>query len=319
MLRLADRVPASWKRIYAGWLARRIPAANAVVLNQRNLFIFLSRQGMYFLLLVALIWMGATNYQNNLAYALAFLLLSVLFVCILQTFSNLSGLRLRLVDAEPVFAGDMASFRIALSSPALQQQLHFFWRGQQPEGVSVAGSAEVLVKLQHQTDRRGYLQPGRLCVQTFFPLGLIRCWTWLDLAAEVLVYPRPEPEDYRVCMRHDGDEKLAMVAGSDEYFALKPYVAGEALARVAWKHYAAGRGLFVRDYADFQGGDIWLDFAAMSAVDTELRLSQLCYCALQLHALQRPFGLRLPGQQIAPGSGEPHLRAVLRLLALFPS
>jgi uncharacterized protein (DUF58 family) len=106
-----------------------------------------------------------------------------------------------------------------------------------------------------------------------------------------------------------------MVKGSEDYFALKPYVQGDPLSHVAWKQHAAGRGLFVREYVDYRGSDIWLDYAVMPDADPELRLSKLCYCALQLHEQSRVFGLRLPDKIIEPDTGQTHLDSVLEALA----
>lgn len=323
MLQWADKVPTSWKLRYTRWLNQRIPVKTSVALSQKNLFIFPGKQGLYFLLLVLLIWIGATNFQSNLAHALAYLLLAVMFVAILQTFANMSGLRIRFIDAEPVFAGETASFRFEFSASALHQQLDMFWPEQAHTMINLDNTINLdktlgsYRMLQHQTERRGVLAPGRFCLQTYFPLGIVRCWTWLDLAANVIVYPAPEEADYRDCCTGEGEEGAVAVYGSEEYFALKPYVAGESLSRIAWKQYAAGRGMFARDYTELKGGSVWLDFNAIADASVEKKLSKLCYCALQLQKLNRPFGLKLPGKTIDVGNGDAHLRTVLRALALY--
>src|SRR5690606_27975345 len=61
---------ARWQR----WLARRIPRARAVTLDQRRIFIFPTPAGLAFLGLLALLLLVAINYQNNLAFALVFFL-----------------------------------------------------------------------------------------------------------------------------------------------------------------------------------------------------------------------------------------------------
>jgi uncharacterized protein (DUF58 family) len=317
MLQWADKLPSSWKQRYTRWLNHRIPVRNAVALSQKNLFIFLGNQGLVFLILILLIWIGATNFQSNLSHALAYLLLAVLFVAILQTFANMSGLRLRFVDAEPVFVGETAHFRFELASSAAHQQLEMFWPDQSPTLINLENTVGSYVLLQHRTLKRGVMKPGRFCLHTYFPLGMVRCWTWLDLDASVVVYPKPVEEDYRACSTGDGDEGAMAAYGSDEYFSLKPYVEGESLSRIAWKQYAAGRGMFVRDYTELKGGSVWLDFSVMTDANIEIRLSKLCYCALQLQQLNRPFGLKLPAQTIDVASGDAHLRSVLRALALY--
>ncbi len=321
MSRLRAALPDSWQQRYQRWLDRRIPPQKSLQLHQRNLFIFLSRQGLYFLLLVSLVWIGATNFQNNLAFALSFFLLAVLLVAILQTFANASGLRLRFIDAEPVFAGDVVIARFELHSVALHQQLEFSWPQQESTMATVLPSISQIMLLHHKTNKRGLLRPGRFRMQTLYPLGIVRCWSWLDLDVELLIYPKPETADFLLCCSGYGDESRSeIVAGSDEYFSLKSYVEGESLSRVAWKQYAAGRGLFVREYADLRGGEIMLDLSVMSDSSIELRLSKLCYCALQLHEQSRVYGLKLPGKTvIEAAAGDQQLRAVLTALALYQS
>jgi len=318
MSRLLAALPDSWRRRYQRWLDRRIPPQKSLQLHQRNLFIFLSRHGLYFLLLIALVWIGATNFQNNLAFALSFFLLAVLLVAILQTFANASGLRLRFIDAEPVFSGDVVLARFELLSTALHQQLEFSWPQQESISATVHRSVPQVILLPHKTSRRGFLRPGRFRMQTFYPLGIVRCWSWLDLDVELLVYPKPEAADFHTCSSGNGEDNGGIVAGGDEYYSLKPYAEGESLSRVAWKQYAAGRGLFVREYVDLRGGEVMLDFSMMSDPDIELRLSKLCYCALQLHEKSRAYGLKLPGKAVIEVStGEQQLHAVLAALALY--
>jgi len=158
--------PHSWQRRYQAWLDRRIPRCSSVQLSQRNVFIFLSRHGLYFLVLDALLWVGATNYQNNLIYALSFLLLAVLFIAILLTFSNVSGLQLRFVDAEPVFAGEVLHARIELSAKSLRQQLVFNWPEQQAVAVTVFPDKPTMLLLPHETQKRGVMRLGRLRLQS---------------------------------------------------------------------------------------------------------------------------------------------------------
>lgn len=311
-------LPRRWQLRYQRWMDKRIPPSRSMVLHQKNLFIFLSSQGGAYLLLTILLWIGATNYQNNLVMALCFLLLSILFVVIHQTFANLSGLQLRFVSAEPVFAGDVAQFTVELTSASSHQQLLLGWPEASETMVSVQAGVPVYCRLSYPAPKRGVFRPGRFRLQTFFPLGVIRCWSWLDLCAEVLVYPAPLEADYRQYAGGDSDDQGMMVAGSDDFFALRNYVTGDSLSRVAWKQYAAGRGLFVREYVDYRGSDIWLDFQAMPDPDPEVRLSKLCFCALQLAASGRPFGLRLLQEKIEPASGDVHLKQVLRALAECP-
>ncbi len=316
-------MPAGWHVYFfesrmKRWLDKRIPLAKTVRLGQRNLFIFPSRLGLVYFVLVTLLWIGATNYQSSPAYGLCFLLLSVLWLAVLYTFANVSGLQIRFVDAISVFVGDTAHFQFEISSTSAHQKLDFFWPNETIITLSLSKNSPVFLHLPATTHTRGYFYPARFCLQSTYPLGIVRCWTWLNLESKTLVYPKPIETDYQLCSRgNDTDNGLA-VTGNDDYFSLKLHHEGDLLSRVAWKQYAAGRGLFVREYVDYQGSKLWLDFSALDDADVELRLSKLCYCVLQSHKEDRPYGLRLPSGVIAPNTGEPHLHNCLRALALYP-
>jgi uncharacterized protein (DUF58 family) len=62
--------------------------------------------------------------------------------------------------------------------------------------------------------------------------------------------------------------------------------------------------------------ELWLDFAQVGIAEREARLSRLTAWVLQADKLGVDFGLRLPGQQIAPAAGEAHKRRCLEALAL---
>lgn len=181
----------NWPR-WQRWLNRRIPPASSVELNQRRVFILPTRQGGAFGLALLVMLLAAINYQNSLAYGLTFLLLSLGVVTILHTYRNLAGLRLTALGADPVFAGERAGFRVRLESPRrARQAIAVGWPERPLEYADLAGDAAAEVLLFHPTERRGWLRPGRLRVESRFPLGLLVAWSWVDLRQQALVYPRP--------------------------------------------------------------------------------------------------------------------------------
>lgn len=146
-------------------------------LNQRRVFILPTRQGGAFGLALLVMLLAAINYQNSLAYGLTFLLLSLGVVTILHTYRNLAGLRLTALGADPVFAGERAGFRVRLESPRrARQAIAVGWPERPLEYADLAGDAAAEVLLFHPTERRGWLRPGRLRVESRFPLGLLVAW-----------------------------------------------------------------------------------------------------------------------------------------------
>jgi uncharacterized protein (DUF58 family) len=85
---------------------------------------------------------------------------------------------------------------------------------------------------------------------------------------------------------------------------------------MAWKVLARGGEPAVRFYTDLGAQPEWLEWSALDGLDVEGRLSQLCRWVLQCEAgPPRPYGLRLPGNEIPPGHGALHRARCLRALA----
>ena len=183
---------AALKPLWQRWLARRIPPAASVRLNQRRIFILPSRVGAVFAVALLLMLLVGINYQNSLAYGLTFLLVSVFVVTILHTYRNLAGLVLKAGGGGAVFVGEQARFRVRLESPEREHQaVALGWPPSDLVLRDVPRQGQTEVDLSQPAVRRGWLRPERLRVESRFPLGLLVAWSWVDLRQQALVYPRP--------------------------------------------------------------------------------------------------------------------------------
>ncbi|VXD01490.1 DUF58 domain-containing protein [Pseudomonas sp. 8Z] len=311
---------ASLKPYWRRWLARRMPAAASVRLNQRRIFIVPSGVGVAFGLVLLLMLLVAINYQNSLAYALTFLLAAIFVVAILHTYRNLASLVLKAGGGRAVFMGEQAMFRVRLESLGREHQaVALGWPPAQLQQVDVAANGVSEVQLSLSAERRGWLRAPRLCVESRFPLGLLVAWSWVDLDQSVLVYPRPLAGELPLAAGASEDEEQGLQArgqGADDFQGLRGYQPGDSKRRLAWKAYSRGHGLQVKDFASLAGRDLWLDFDSLVG-DVETRLSLLSHWVVQLAERQQPFGLRLPRVTMEPDQGDAHREACLRALALF--
>ncbi|MBB4862399.1 uncharacterized protein (DUF58 family) [Pseudomonas nitritireducens] len=312
-------LPAWVRPRWQGWIARRIPPASSLQLNQRRIFIIPTRQGMAFGVALLLMLLTAINYQNSLAYGLTFLLLSLFIVAILHTYRNLGGLRLTALGAQPVFVGEQVAFRVRLEGEGRPRQaIALGWSAERLQFADVAADQAEELLLSLPAERRGWLRPGRLRVESRFPLGLLVAWSWVDLDQAALVYPHPLPGDLPLQAGvADDDEEGARAVGRgvDDFQGLRPYQSGDSRRRLHWKAYSRGQGLLVKDFSALAGRNLWLDFNSLGG-DAEGRLSRLCHWVLQLSLRQQPFGLNLPDAQVPVGLGDGHREACLRALAL---
>ena len=302
------------------WLARRIPPSASVQLSQRRIFILPTRVGGAYLLALLVMLLAAINYQSSLAYGLTFLLLSVFLVAILHTYRNLAGVVLHAAGGHAVFAGEQARLKVRLESQGrAHEAVAMGWAAAPEQQWDVEAGGVCECELSFLATQRGWLSPGRMRVESRFPLGLLVAWSQVDLDQAVLVYPRPLEGELPLAAGaiEDAEEvgQLTRGQGSDDFQGLRSYQPGDSRRRLHWKAYSRGQGLLVKDFAAHSGRDLLLDFEVLGG-DVESRLSLLCHWVLVLSERQQPFALKLPGAAFAPDIGERHREQCLRALAL---
>ena len=308
------------QRGFRRWIDRRVPPARKVTLNHKQIFIFPTRVGFSFFIVLLTMLLAGVNYENSLIFAVTFLLVSISIASILYTFNNLSDLTVTAVEAKPCFAGEYAGFEIMLSNDNGKpfENIVFKWQRSTPVTEDLILDRERHVTLYLKTEARGLMRPDRLLIETYYPVGLLRAWTWLDLDMSVIVYPKPIPGGEVTAVsisEHDG--ALLDVHGAEDFAGLIDYYPGASLNHVAWKSFARGQGMYLKNFSGYVDRRIWLEWDQFTGIDREIRLSRLCYCVLEVDRSNDEYGLRLPGLEIQPNKGAVHRSQVLKALALL--
>ena len=286
-----------------------------------KIYIFPTKAGWGFMLLLFLLLILSINFENNLAFAVTFLLASMMVVAILHTYSNLVGMRIHKATAQPCFAGEDAGFSLYLSGkPKVDhQQIQVAWvSSDKVTTIDLIENKEAIVELSLPSLKRGWCKPQKVKLQTVYPLGLFRSWSYHSVEAKALVYPAPlASQTLPATSGSGGQGAVTEQTGSDDFSELKRFQAGMSPQHIAWKVYARGQGLHAKRFASRQDLDIWIDFEAWPEADQELRLSRICYWVLRLDREDRPYGVRLPNKHWTPARGSYHRQQILQALALF--
>lgn len=312
-----------WKKQFQRWLKRRIPRQRSHQLQHRNIFIMPSKAGLGFVFMLSLLWLLGTNYQNNLVLSLAFLLLSLLIICMHHTYGNLAGLHVSVINTEPGFMGGegRVTLLVKKNSARKYEAITLAWAGGSSTVISLLDEDQVIISLLVPLTQRGWFQPPYLRIFTDFPLGLIVAWSYLDVEALILSYPKPVESSVRPIEQleddSDGKESQMIVTGNQEFAGLREYKPGDSLRNIDWRALARGQGMATRIYEDNASKGYWLDWRQFAGLSTEVRLSRLCACVLKHSGVLQEYGLRLPDQTIEPGYGSDHQRKLLEALALF--
>ena len=299
-------------------LARpRGPEPLPVVFDRRRIYVLPTAFGAFFVALLAVMLVGALNYNNNPALLLALLLGGAANTSLFAAHLQLSGLAVTAIDAEPVAAGSPMALRVHLrADPARARRGLRLRLGDAVATASLAdGAGEARLLLP--TRQRGWLHPGRITVSTTRPLGIARAWAYAWPPAPLLVYPRPETGGPPLPLGAGDTAQARLHPAGDDVHHLRAYRRGDSRRAIAWKPSARHGALLVREYEQPQGADVVLDWSTL-VLAHEDRIRRLARWVDEAEREGRRYRLQLPRQAIGPASGPAHRHACLRALALLP-
>jgi uncharacterized protein (DUF58 family) len=307
------------RRRMEAWARPRAPEGLPVRLDRHRIYVLPTRFGLFFAALLAVMGVGALNYNNNPALILMLVLggagMASLFFAQLQ----LAGLQIVGISAEPVPAGAALSLQVHARDRGERERLGLrLWLEGASATLSLRGGAGDAV-LDLPTQRRGWLDVEKIRTSTVRPLGLARAWAYVWPDAPFLVYPAPEAQAPPL-PRGSGEQSQAQLdpAGEDMHH-LRNYRRGDARRAVAWKPSARRDTLLVREYEQPRAAEVVLDWKTLGALPYESRISRLARWVDEAEREHRRYRLLLPGQPpLGPDHGRAHRHACLRALALLP-
>ena len=311
-----EKPRGAWQK----WVDKRSPSASRHRLFHKNLYVLPTRTGWAFLFLAFIIWLLGTNYQNNLILALAYFQVSLLVVVILNTYNNLSGMELECLGSDSGQVGQVILFKFRISTPNTFgcHYVKMIWQEREPVAFDFVSGQSEIIEIPLLALKRGRVRSPRLLIKSDFPMGLVKCWTWLRFGSEAIVYPKPLQCELPLA-RGDGweeGENKQHNRGGEEFLGYQLYRSGDSLRHIAWKQYARERGLYSKLYSSNKAKSEALNWEDFFKGDVEQALSQMTYWAQTLHSQNSRFSMLLPESTIPLGDGEAHFNLALKALAL---
>jgi uncharacterized protein (DUF58 family) len=294
--------------------------AFGTTLKSRRIYILPTAVGLVFALMSFTMLLGSMNYNNNLSFALTFLLTSLGFVAMHQCQRNLVGLEVSFAGVDAVFAGQVAEFRIAITNHAKTRRPNLqLYIGDIRSDIDDLEPGESRVfHLEVPTHHRGYVELERFGVRTLYPFELFRAWAWLHMDLKGLVYPQaadnaPEPPPTQAAHGHRQHD----ARGEEDFAGLRKFHSGDSPRHVAWKAYARSGELLAKQFSGADTSSQWFDFSQIGSNDVEERISILTRWIVGADCTRQDYGLRMPGIEFRPAHGEAHRHRCLQALALF--
>jgi uncharacterized protein (DUF58 family) len=303
------------------WARRRQGEDAATVsLTARRTYILPTGVGLIYALMTFTMLLGSMNYNNNLSFVLTFFLVSLGFVAMHQCQRNLVGLDIRYAGVDPVFAGGVAQFRIAVTN---RSRSHRFRIGLNIDRTAsriedlAPGESRIFV-LPVPAPSRGELPLPRFGLRSLFPFELFRAWAWLHMDIRGLVYPCPADDaPLRPPSLQSLGHRQHDARGEEDFAGLRRFVIGDSPRHVAWKAFARSGQLLSKRFAGADTSSQWFDFEDLEDADIERRLSVLTRWIVEADRAREDYGLRLPGTVIAPSHGDAHRARCLEALARY--
>jgi uncharacterized protein (DUF58 family) len=310
-----------FRGLVAGW-ARRRQGTDSLprTLLRNRLYILPTKVAMVFGGILFVMLLGSMNYSNSMGLALTFMLTSLGLIAMHNCHRNLLELVVHSVSAAPVYAGNTAHFcvRIRNASPRKRYQVRVRIgdHSSDVQDIPSASTSDFIVQVPAQ--KRGVLRVGRLSVTSTHPFSFFRCWTWMHMDMECLVYPQPAAAGIAPPQTDvDVGGALHEGPGNEDFAGLRPYRPGDSPRHIAWKAFARDNTLLVKQFTGTSLTTRWLDMEHAPGRDVEQRLSLLCRWVLAAEAQGFSYGLRLPGLAVEPGCGRGQQARCLEALARY--
>jgi uncharacterized protein (DUF58 family) len=307
----------------------------------------ISREGWIYFAGIILVALAALNTGNNLLFLILSSLVAIILMSGILSSITLSGIEMRLLLPEHIFAGqpvravvELENAKLTLPSFSLRVE------AARTKGSSAVAMLETPVYFPYlpKNDRvqqvvpmlfprRGVYRQEAFRIVTRFPFGFLQKARHLNLKTEALVYPSVEPtEEYLDILPglQGALESLVKGRGQDLY-ALRDYLPTDSARHVHWKASARLGSLMVREFTREDESRILLVLdphvsaaessgLASGAAATNDRFERaVTICAsLAWHFYERNFSLqfRSAGVETPLAHADQIIFAILRHLAL---
>ena len=309
---------AALSRIKERIRAKRGPLIPPFELEYRHIFVLPTKFGASFGLMLVFMVLGGLNFNNNMALMLVFLLGTITQMTTLLAYRNLVGLHLDSIQAQPVFCGEPARFRVFISNKEDRQRFAIqagFEEAQDCQDFEINTLNAML--LASPTHQRGWMEMPAFRLETRFPLGLFKAWSWIFPNTKCLVYPEPAANPPPLPETGKGDSGQALKGEGDQIHGLRKYQAGDAMQRIAWRASARHEEFYSLEMESPREEACVLDWNTLPGMDVETRLSILTAWVIAADHKQLAYSLLLPTTHVAAGHGIQHRSECLELLALF--
>lgn len=231
---------------WQNWLAKRFKFLKKKQLLQRDILVFIYKQGYLYLVLIFITFVAGVNYANNLILGFCFLVSAVMCISFYITFKQLHGLTIHLVTDELGQVGQSVQLHFYFQQERRQCCYLYIKANDQLHKVFLSELKQHFT-LEFYAQQRGKLIFPNLQIYSLYPFGLVRAWTYLYHEEFAWIAPKPV-----FVTAENKYHQQSFEPDQDEFRELQTYRLGDSLQAVSWKQVARGQGLYIKVFEQYQ-------------------------------------------------------------------
>ncbi len=273
--------------------------------------------GLWWLGTVFLLMLMGWGYANNLCLALAVLLLSLSVIFLIENHFNLEGFKFQRISFDDQFAGLTSSWRGQVKdlTERTRKDIELRWDGNEKIMGNILFKSNQSAEGEMTFPKSARWHSPTLIIQSTYPLGLFRAWSFQHCEMEAWVYPAPIPQGKRITEHHEDESQTELYkisTSGDEPHESKMYESSDAYNRIDWKQFAKNRELRVKTYQEAQSSVFYYQWPYMAGDQNACR--QLVGLIEEHYARIEKFGFKNQGLDLLPECDPYHRQRVLRSL-----
>ncbi|RRQ20293.1 DUF58 domain-containing protein [Guyparkeria sp. SCN-R1] len=252
--------------------------------------------------------LAAINYGNNLIFLIAFMMIALMINSAWQGWRALSAVQARVIPPGMRPAGEPGSLSVEFTSQATLPPLRVDAGLEETAAhTALCPPGATIVAITLPGEPRGYLPLPEMTLETPYPLGLWTVRRGFSPGIGQWVHPAPI-EGIDRAQRTENDQSGDQASLEGDPTRLRSYHPGDPIRHVVFRHYAKTGQLLTRHpEADSERPDPELvDYEAFAG-PRETRLSAMTARLMDLNRDQRPWVLRLPGEDDLTASASANL------------
>ncbi len=253
--------------------------------GKNKIYILPTKQGIFFTIMLFVVFIGSLNYNNNAGLALVSLLSAYLVWGFIKTEGHIAKIQIDNVATIPTQENDYLTIQIIASNETndcvegvrfglekvpcdlLNEMVVFH--------VLPNGKSKISFKFKSKIEPflRGVYPLPRLVLSTKQPFGLARAWTYLWTDEKIIVHPKPEDgnppfpkTENRLEENGSGHKKNYL---GHELHHIRPHRTGDAMKLISWKSTAKTNQLMVVEMEEPTSEILFLDFDDPSLLPLE--------------------------------------------------